>query len=126
MEKGTRGTVSFGLVERRKIIEEYLDSGKSKAAIWRQYTGQPCERGQLLRWMRQLGYLDNTVGEEIVSLFPMKEKKKPRTLKELESKVKDLERQLEDSKLKEDAYRRIIDLAEKDLKISIRKKSNTK
>jgi hypothetical protein len=51
---------------------------------------------------------------------------KPHTKKELEARIKQLERQLEDSQLKEEAYRRMIDIAEKELKISIRKKPNTK
>jgi hypothetical protein len=37
-----------------------------------------------------------------------------------------LENQLVDSQLKEEAYRRMIEIAEKDLKISIQKKPNTK
>jgi transposase-like protein len=127
MTKQVRSTSSFGPMERRKIIEEYLQGGKSKATIWRQYTGQRHERGQLLRWMKQLDYLDNTVSEELVSLPPMSEEEnKPRTKEELEARIKQLERQLQDSQLKEEAYRRMIDIAEKDLKISIRKKPNTK
>mgnify|MGYP003553276454 CR=1 FL=1 len=41
-------------------------------------------------------------------------------------KIKQLEQQLLDSQLKEEAYRRMIDIAEKELKVSIRKKPNTK
>ena len=126
MTKQVRSTASFGPIERRKIIEEYLWGTKSKAVIWRQYTGQKHERGQLLRWMKQLGYLDNTVKEEIVSLPTMSEEEKPRTKEELEARIKQLERQLQDSQLKEEAYRRMIDIAEKELDISIRKKPNTK
>jgi hypothetical protein len=126
MTKQTRSTSSFGPIERRKIVEEYLKSGKSKAVVWRKYTGQKHERGQLLRWIKQLGYLDNVVSEEIVSLPAMSKKETPGSRQELEARIKQLERQLEDSQLKEEAYRRMIEIAEKELKISIRKKPNTK
>lgn len=126
MTKQGRSTTSFGPIERRKIIEEYLQGGRSKASIWRQYTGQRHERGQLVRWMKQLGYLDNVVAEEIVSLSTMSKEKEPQSREELLARVKELERALEDSQLKEEAYRRMIDIAEKELKISIRKKRDTK
>lgn len=120
-----RKTTSFGPSQRRAIVEEYLNSGKTKAAIWRHHTGEKQERGQLLRWMRQLGYLDNTVSEKIVPLrMPKSTSKKSHA--ELEKRIKELENQLLDSQLKEEAYRRMIDIAEKDLKISIRKKPDTK
>lgn len=103
-----------------------MKGGKSKAEIWRKHTGQKHERGQLLRWIKQLGYLDNVVSEEIVSLPAMSKKEKPRSREELEARIKQLETQLEDSQLKEEAYRRMIEIAENELKISIRKKPNTK
>ena len=40
--------------------------------------------------------------------------------------VEKLKRELEDAKLLAETYRRMIELAEQELKISIRKKSNTK
>ena len=46
--------------------------------------------------------------------------------KQLEEKIKELERQLEDEKLRSEAYQRIIEKAEKELKVPIRKKPNTK
>jgi len=59
-------------------------------------------------------------------LIPMSSQKPKRTKEELERRIQELEDQLLDSQLKEEAYRRMIDIAEKDLKISIRKKPNTK
>ena len=128
MERQIRKTTSFGPKERRAIIEEYLASGKSKAVVWQHYTGQTKEKGQLLRWMKQLGYVDNTISEDIVTYEPMSREKKQseESVEELKARVKQLERQLEDSQIKEEAYRRMIDIAEKELKISIRKKSDTK
>ena len=42
------------------------------------------------------------------------------------ARIKELERQLEDEQLRSDAFNRMIDIAEKELQIPIRKKSNTK
>ena len=46
--------------------------------------------------------------------------------KDLQTKIKRLERELEDAQLRAEAYSKMIDIAERELKISIRKKSNTK
>jgi hypothetical protein len=43
--------IKFSLIERKKIIEDYLSSGKSKQEIWAKYTGRPTEHGSILRWM---------------------------------------------------------------------------
>jgi len=43
-----------------------------------------------------------------------------------EQRIKELEKSLEDEKLKSKAYELVIEIAEKELKIPIRKKSNTK
>lgn len=42
------------------------------------------------------------------------------------ARIKQLERQLEDEQIRAEAYSRMIDIAERDLNIPIRKKSNTK
>lgn len=111
--------------QRREIIEEYLTGNESRISVWKRHTGQAKERGQLLRWMRQLGYLDKSEKENVIPLMAMSKKSK-KTKAELEKRVKELEDQLLDSQLKEEGYRRMIEIAEKDLKISIRKKPNTK
>jgi transposase len=112
-------------IERREIIEEYLTGNESRIVVWKRHTGQAKERGQLLRWMRQLGYLDKSEKENVIPLIAMSKKSK-KSKAELEKRVKELEDQLLDSQLKEEGYRRMIEIAEKDLKISIRKKPNTK
>jgi hypothetical protein len=75
--------------------------------------------------MRQLGYLGKSEKENVIPLIAMSQKSK-RTKEELERRVKELENQLLDSQLKDEAYRRMIEIAEKELKISIRKKPSTK
>ena len=53
---GLRFASSFSLEERRAVVEDYLSSGLSKQEILGKYTGKYAEAGQLLGWMRQLGY----------------------------------------------------------------------
>ena len=119
-------TRSITKAQRIEIIQEYLSGEETRAAIWRRHTGQRREHGGLLRWMRQLGYVDKVKNEIVLPLTPMANQKSQLTKEELERRIKELENQLLDSQLKEEAYRRMIDIAEKDLKISIRKKPNTK
>lgn len=45
---------------------------------------------------------------------------------DLRRRIKQLERELQDAKLRAEAYSRMIDLAEQELKVAIRKKSGTK
>jgi hypothetical protein len=117
---------SISKFQRREIIEEYLSGEETKAAVWRRHVGDGKEKGRLLRWMRQLGYLGKAESEIVIPLIPMPSQKPKQTKEELERRIKELEGQLLDSQLKEEGYRRMIDIAEKDLKISIRKKPNTK
>ncbi len=46
----------FSEAEKHFIIQELLSTGCTKAQIWEKHTGQLEEHGQLLRWLRQLGY----------------------------------------------------------------------
>lgn len=121
--------------EREEMIKEYLSGDYSKVEIWRKYTGQSIERGKMLNWMRILGYSDK-IG------FPVKKKKTlPLTKQEpliltpnsndqdprdLHKRIKELERQLKNAQLKAEGYELMIEIAEKELKIPIRKKSDTK
>lgn len=127
MIKQTRPSSSISLSERKEIIEEYLKGGKTKVEIWRQYTGRNEEHGEITRWMRQLGYLERTLPSRPLYLPIMASKSNAQpTVEELQKKIRELEKLLQDSQLKEEAYRRMIDIAEKELKVSIRKKPNTK
>ena len=122
-----RRAIPFSESERRAIIEEYLKGDRTKVEIWRHYTGYQDEHGQLLRWMRKLGYIEKTLRSGPVSLLSMPASNKPQpSVEELQRRIKQLEQQLLDSQLKEEAYRRMIDIAEKELKVSIKKKPDTK
>lgn len=117
---------------KRKVIEEYLATGCTKMSLLRKYNIQ--FKSAIQTWMRILGYSDPwpsgskqlpklKFGRLIMTSLT---KKKKQSETDLEKKVRELERQLEDEKLRSEAYARIIEIAEKEYKIPIRKKPNTK
>lgn len=141
MDKSKTGQVrsggSFTTEERHQIIKEYLSGHTSKIAVWQKHTGQIEERGQLLRWMRQLGYISyDTLLENrkrihnlaVYSLLKVKPENtnSDRNPAKLEQRIKELEQLLETAQLQAEGYKLMIEIAEKELKIPIKKKSNTK
>lgn len=122
--------------EKHQIIQELLSSGCTKVEIWQKYTGQDEEHGQLLRWMRQLGY-DSTVKtrrpnfREKIPVMAKKPKDKNQVIEDFETlqlkkRIAELEDQLKDAEMKAIAFSTMVDIAEKEFNIPIRKKYNTK
>ena len=127
---GLKNPRFFSLEERRQIIEEWQQSGKTKREIWEKYTGRVEEKGRIFRWMREL---DLDISKKQTILNPVKSdnmaKSKNDTsseVLEMQEKIKALEKALLNSELRATAYETMIEIAEKELKINIRKKSNTK
>jgi len=127
---GFKKPSEFDSHERKLIIDEWLQSGRSKREIWEKYTGLPDEKGNLLVWMRQLGMdipKKKSILESFNSEFMAKTKKNPSLeVIQMQAKIKELEKALINSELRATAYETMIEIAEKELKINIRKKSNTK
>lgn len=125
----------FTEAEKHLIIQEMLKTGCTKREIWEKYTGHEEEHGQLLRWMRKLGYDDSipTRRPNFVSK-PIQLKKKesnqdlPNSFENLQLKkrIEELEKQLKDAEMKAIAFSTMVDIAEKEFNIPIRKKYNTK
>ncbi len=122
--------------EKHKIIEELIATRCTKQKIWKKYTGENAERGQLLRWIRALGY-DAGIKKRrttIVSdIHSMAKKTIKKDLEEddcetlqLKKRILELEKQLKEAELKAIAFSTMVDIAEKEFKIPIRKKLNTK
>lgn len=127
---GLKNPRFFSLEERRQIIEEWQQSGKTKREIWEKYTGRVEEKGRIFRWMRELG-LD--ISKKQTILNPVKSDNMAKSkndisseVLEMQEKIKALEKALLNSELRATAYETMIEIAEKELKINIRKKSNTK
>lgn len=116
---------------KHSVIEEYLRGGISKSTLLKKHNIKV--HGGILRWMRQLGYTENAeknrylLSKTPLSLPSKKANTATTSSNELqEQRIRELERLLEDEQLRSEAYRRIIDIAEKEFKIPIRKKPGTR
>jgi hypothetical protein len=133
---GLRSAGSFSISERHKIIQEMLSSNFTKVEIWKKYTGQSEEHGVLLKWMRQLGYpIELTIRRSIFGgnnnlmtkkLSIPKKGEESFEILQLQKRINELENQLKDAEMKAIAFSTMVDIAEKEFNIPIRKKLNTK
>ena len=126
--------------EKHKIIQEFISNACTKQEIWGKYTGQEQEHGQLLRWMKSLGYDIGIKARRtniVSNLSSMAQRKikpdKPVNTDDeffenlqLKKRIVELEKQLKEAELKAIAFSTMVDIAEKEFKIPIRKKLNTK
>ncbi len=109
---------------KRKVIEEYLTTDSSKMSLLHKYNIR--YKSAIQKWMKQYGYPDIKF-KRSSKFAPIKTYVLPGSTKEeLEKRIKVLEKQLEEEKLRSDAFSRVIEIAEKELNIPIRKKFNTK
>ena len=142
MEKESKGILGlkrgcdYSDSERHKILQEYITSGKTKKEIWYKYTGQSEEHGNLRKWMRILGYN----GELHARRYILAENNNDMPPKkvcitstgdsfenlQLKKRISELESQLKDAEMKAIAFSTMVDIAEKEFNIPIRKKVNTK
>ncbi|MBK7442651.1 MAG: hypothetical protein IPI65_14300 [Bacteroidetes bacterium] len=100
-------------------------------------TGQQQEHGHITRWMKNLGYDAGNIVRKpniVTDLYPMKQRKRkadnPENVSEesietlqLKQRIAELERQLKEAELKATAFSTMVDIAEKEFKIPIRKSS---
>lgn len=132
--KGKAGDVKQRYSEafKRMVIQEYLNTGVSKMSLLKKYDIRM--KSGIQRWMRQMGYenIRLKVGylPDINTATPLTPKKSKEVNSnnedQLKARIQELERLLEDEQLRSEAYNRIIDIAEKDFNIPIRKKLGTK
>ncbi len=110
----------FSDVLKRRIIQEVLSGSISKEGARRQYRIRG--KSAILKWMRKFGYASNF--DSIT--FRMKSKELPEYPEQLKRRIVELEKALEEAKLSSKFYSTMIDIAEKEFKLPIRKKSVTK
>lgn len=125
----------FSETEKHVLIREYLSSGSTKREIWKKYTGQ-YDHGTLLRWMKNLGYSDKPGMDPTLKINTFATMLKPTTkvkqgddnfeVLQLKKRISELEKQLKDAEMKVIAFSTMVDIAEEEFKIPIRKKLNTK
>ena len=129
----------FSIEDQHKIIQEMITNSTTKRAIWKKYTGQDEEKGQLLRWMNKLGYSEYRPRKKVTlvdKVISVSKKNKVKLIGnpaeenidrlQMQKRIFELEKQLKDAELKVIAYSTMVDIAEKEFKIPIRKKFNTK
>lgn len=106
------------------VVQEYLNTDHSQAELKKRYgfSGNNC----ISNWMRKFGM--TTPDEQKIQLHQVMKKESEKTKQELEleAKIRELEKSLDYERLKTLALNTMIDIAERDLKISIRKKHGTK
>lgn len=117
--------------EKGLIIEDYLSGNETKQSVYKRYTGYPAENGKITMWMRKFGIEDKYVSNINYESMPKQKKEKEdssedfETLK-LKKRIAELEKQLQTAEMKAIAFSTMVDIAEKEFNISIRKKHNTK
>lgn len=110
---------------KRQVVQEFESGLYTKASLQRKYgiAGNSC----IPRWLKQYGKLSHPT--YLSKGRPMKDKDK-QYIKELEAKLKLREQELASALEKKEAelaaYKQFIAIAERELNISITKKSGTK
>ncbi len=110
--------------------------GCTKREIWKKYTGRDQEHGQILNWMRQFASNDGNSARKHTFVGNISEMAKKSSINEmsddsfenlqLKKRITELEHQLKDAEMKAIAFSTMVDIAEKQFNIPIRKKVNTK
>lgn len=123
MKAKTRISQIYNPSFKRKVVNEFLEGKLTKIELRRKY--KIGGKSAILTWMRELGYSDyNSWPKKVkfsTSMAPIDKNKL-----DLERENRELRRKLEDEKLRSEAYLRIIEKAEEELKISLKKKFSSK
>jgi transposase-like protein len=121
----------YSLELKDRICKDHIDNGLSLRECVDKYN-LSCH-SLVHDWLRKLGYITGLnrrtrsayIGIENFQQLPDKPQKK-RVLTQEQQQIEVLKKELEDAKLLAEGYRRMIEIAESELKIPIRKKHNTR
>lgn len=118
---GNQGETGTNEVAFRRWLVREIEGGRMsiKEAIER-FNFNPTNGAALIR-----GWQKKYAPEIVLSLPAMTEKERQK-VEELQKKLKQMEKQLEQAQMKNIALETLIDVAEEQLKINIRKKSGAK
>jgi transposase len=117
--------------EKRIIISDYLSGDETKLAVYNRYTGYPTENGKISTWMRKFGIDDKFIKRANFEQMPNRKEElevesEDFEILKLKKRIEELEKQLRASEMKAIAFSTMVDIAEKQFKIPIRKKHNIK
>ncbi|HJY21294.1 MAG TPA: hypothetical protein VJ279_00330, partial [Hanamia sp.] len=121
----------YSIELKHKVCKEHINEGTRLGDLVRKY--HLSSHSLVHDWLRKLGYIPGInrrtrsayIGVENFQTLPDKHKKK-QSLTPEQQQIEFLKKELEDAKLLAEGYRRMIEIAETELKIPIRKKPNTK
>jgi transposase-like protein len=122
----------YSLELKHQICKEHIENGLSLRDCVEKYNLS--SHSLVHDWLRKLGYITGLnrrtrsayIGIENFKSLPDKSPKKTHSLTQEQQQIELLKKELEDAKLLAEGYRRMIEIAEQELKIPIRKKPNTK
>ena len=107
-----------------KVVQDYLMTEATVSDIQKKYGIK--SRSCISDWVRKFGLEKPTQREiELQSAMKQQHQRTPRE-QELELRIKELEQELEKERLRTLALNKMIDIAERDMKISVRKNSGAK
>jgi transposase-like protein len=106
---------------KRFVCNDYLTGSLTKREVEVKYN---IGNSRLTYWLREKGY--DYLKPRIASLSSMKGITKNINNIDSEKSISDLKKELQEAQLLAEAYRKMIEIAEREFKINIVKKSNTK
>jgi transposase len=107
-----------------QVVQEYLNTDASQQELLQKYNIGG--KNNITNWMRKFGLRAPSEQQIELQRTMTKQTEKPSQERELEAKVHKLEKELDYERLRTLALNTMIDVAERDLKISIRKKAGAK
>lgn len=107
-----------------QIVEEYLSTDISQSELKKKYNFGG--NSNIYRWIRKFGVSKPSLEQQAITEAMSTEQKVSPGERDLEVKIRKLEEALKQEKQKAFALNRLIDVAERELQINIRKKSGAK
>jgi transposase len=107
-----------------QVVQEYMDTDVSQRELMQKFNIRGVNT--IKKWMRKFDLQAPSQQQIELQRTMLRQIEKTPHERELEAKVKKLEQQLDYEQLRTLALDTMIDIAERDLKISIRKKSGAK
>jgi transposase-like protein len=107
-----------------EVVQDYLSTGISQEELKKKYNFTGCNN--IYNWMRKFGLSKPSEDQIELHQFMANEKQKSSLEQELELKIKKLEEELKREQFRTKALSTMIDIAERELKVDIRKKSGAK
>ena len=107
-----------------QVVQEYLSTDISQSELKRKYNFGG--KNNINNWMRKFGLSKPSEDQKELDQFMAKEIQKSSLEQELEFKIQKLEEDLRREQLRTKALSTMLDIAQRELKFDIRKKSGAK